>query len=63
MTQPTPARVPTRLCSDCDGFPVVVIDTGTLNDDGTRATLPVICQGCHGAGTIPLRRLVAGGRA
>jgi hypothetical protein len=63
MTQPTPARVRTRICGDCDGFPVVAIDTGTRNPDGGRRTLPVICQSCHGAGTVLMRRLVAGGRA
>ncbi|OEV31207.1 hypothetical protein AN219_06490 [Streptomyces nanshensis] len=50
MTQPTPARV--RRCPDCDGFPVVAIDTGTRHRDGTRATLRVACTGCDGTGTV-----------
>ncbi|MFC4495476.1 hypothetical protein ACFPA8_15195 [Streptomyces ovatisporus] len=52
MTQPTPARV--RRCPDCDGFPVVAIDTGTLHSDGTRATLRVTCSACDGTGTVAL---------
>ncbi|GGO56713.1 hypothetical protein GCM10012287_50920 [Streptomyces daqingensis] len=50
MTQPTPARV--RRCPDCDGFPVVAIDTGTRHADGTRATLRITCTGCDGTGTV-----------
>ncbi|MER6230201.1 hypothetical protein ACIQ64_02075 [Streptomyces sp. NPDC094473] len=49
MAQHTPA--PTRICPDCDGFPAVAIDTGTLHDDGTRATLMVTCRRCQGTGT------------
>lgn len=49
MAQHTPA--PTRICPDCDGFPAVAIDTGTLLDDGTRATLLITCRRCHGTGT------------
>ncbi|MGW6584818.1 hypothetical protein [Streptomyces globisporus] len=49
MAQHSPA--PTRICPDCDGFPAVAIDTGTLLDDGTRATLKVTCRRCHGTGT------------
>ncbi|MEU4964756.1 hypothetical protein [Streptomyces smyrnaeus] len=48
MTQPTPARV--RRCRDCDGFPVVAIDTGTRYPDGTRGTTAVTCRACEGAG-------------
>ncbi|MER7906698.1 DnaJ-class molecular chaperone [Streptomyces griseus] len=51
MAQHAPA--PTRICPDCDGFPAVAIDTGTLFDDGTRATLTVTCRPCHGTGTTP----------
>ncbi|MFF0066798.1 hypothetical protein ACFYRC_35850 [Streptomyces sp. NPDC005279] len=47
-----PAR--TRICSDCDGFPVVAIDTGSLLSDGTRATLNVICRRCRGTGMAPV---------
>ncbi|MET8402667.1 hypothetical protein [Streptomyces sp900116325] len=49
MTQHSPA--PTRICPDCDGFPAVAIDTGTLLEDGTRATLTVTCHGCRGTGS------------
>ncbi|WP_392841319.1 hypothetical protein [Streptomyces sp. LN500] len=49
MAQHTPAR--TRICPDCDGFPAVAIDTGTLLDDGTRATLLVTCRRCQGNGS------------
>ncbi|OEJ25819.1 hypothetical protein AR457_16515 [Streptomyces agglomeratus] len=48
MTRPTP--VPTRVCPDCDGFPLVAITTGTRLADGTRATLHVACRRCHGTG-------------
>lgn len=49
MTQPTPARA--RRCPDCDGFPVVHIDTGARHLDGARATLSVTCNACQGTGT------------
>ncbi|MEV0745822.1 hypothetical protein AB0I75_11505 [Streptomyces sp. NPDC050273] len=49
MPQHSPA--PPRLCPDCNGFPVVAIDTGTLLDNGTRATLLVACHLCHGTGS------------
>ncbi|WP_240138244.1 hypothetical protein [Streptomyces sp. MUM 178J] len=48
MAQHAPAR--TRTCPDCDGFPVVAIDTGALLADGTRATLNVTCRNCRGTG-------------
>ncbi|MEW2086914.1 hypothetical protein [Streptomyces sp. NPDC005283] len=48
MAQLRPVR--TRICSDCDGFPVVAIDTGSLLSDGTRATLNVVCRRCRGTG-------------
>ncbi|MEV5808715.1 hypothetical protein [Streptomyces parvulus] len=41
----------TRVCRDCDGFPVVAITTGTRHQDGTRATLRVTCTACKGTGT------------
>ncbi|THA25340.1 hypothetical protein E4198_11945 [Streptomyces sp. RKND-216] len=44
-----------RYCRHCDGFPAVAIDTGTLHSDGTRRTLRVVCRGCQGTGTVPLR--------
>ncbi|MFD5097875.1 hypothetical protein [Streptomyces albidochromogenes] len=49
MAQHTHAR--TRVCPDCDGFPLVAIDTGTRLPDGTRATLRVTCRRCKGTGT------------
>ena len=49
MAQHSPA--PTRICPDCDGFPAVAIDTGTLLEDGTRATLLVTCRRCRGTGS------------
>ncbi|MEU8351013.1 hypothetical protein [Streptomyces sp. NPDC048845] len=55
MPEPkTPPRR-NRDCRDCDGFPVVAIDTGHLHPDGTRATLRVVCRACQGTGTVPLR--------
>lgn len=49
MAQPAPAR--SRICRDCDNFPLVHIDTGTRHRDGTRHTVPVVCRACHGTGT------------
>lgn len=49
MAQHSPA--PTRICPACDGFPAVAIDTGTLLEDGTRATLLVTCRSCQGTGS------------
>ncbi|MFI6962188.1 hypothetical protein [Streptomyces sp. NPDC050255] len=49
MAQHSPA--PPRLCPDCNGFPVVAIDTGTLLDNGTRAILLVACHLCRGTGS------------
>lgn len=49
MAQHSPT--PTRICPDCDGFPAVAIDTGTLLEDGTRATLLVTCRRCRGTGS------------
>ncbi|MFD9241162.1 hypothetical protein ACFV0D_04350 [Streptomyces sp. NPDC059556] len=46
MPQTTPARV----CSHCDGFPVVHITTGTTQD-GQRRTLAAACPACKGTGT------------
>lgn len=48
-----------RLCCDCDGFPVVHIDSGTTQPDGTRRTLPVICRTCGGTGLTTIRPFVA----
>lgn len=52
MAQPAPAR--SRICRDCDNFPVVHIDAGTRHSDGTRRTLPVTCRTCDGTGTRAL---------
>ncbi|MEU9088643.1 hypothetical protein [Streptomyces sp. NPDC048428] len=49
MAQHSPA--PPRLCPDCNGFPVVAIDTGTLLDNGTRAILLVACHLCRVTGS------------
>ncbi|MFF9013131.1 hypothetical protein ACF09C_09225 [Streptomyces sp. NPDC014870] len=43
---PTP-----RVCSHCDGFPVVHITTGTATPQGNRHTLPATCPACKGTGT------------
>jgi DnaJ-class molecular chaperone len=43
-----------RLCRDCDGFPVVAIDTGQRHRDGSRVTLRAHCPACKGNGTTPL---------
>lgn len=42
-----------RICPDCDGFPVVAITTGTRHADGTRHVVPVVCPACHGSGHAP----------
>ncbi|MFE1267275.1 hypothetical protein [Streptomyces sp. NPDC058758] len=39
-----------RVCSHCDGFPVVHITTGTT-PDGQRRTLAATCPACKGTGT------------
>ncbi|MFF8275091.1 hypothetical protein ACF05T_03085 [Streptomyces lateritius] len=40
-----------RVCSHCDGFPVVHITTGTVTPNGRRRTLPATCPSCKGTGT------------
>ncbi|MFI6021052.1 hypothetical protein ACIBCP_25850 [Streptomyces sp. NPDC051287] len=61
MPRNTPAL--RRVCSDCDGFPVVAITTGTRNPDGTRTTLAINCRACHGTGTTtPAAALARAGR-
>ncbi|MFH8729572.1 hypothetical protein [Streptomyces termitum] len=47
MMPQTPAA---RVCSHCDGFPVVHITTGT-GPDGQRRTLAATCPVCKGTGT------------
>ncbi|MGW3403719.1 hypothetical protein [Streptomyces zhihengii] len=49
MTQPRTKRV----CSHCDGFPVVHITTGATTPAGTRRTLPATCPRCQGTGLHP----------
>ncbi|MEV6105178.1 hypothetical protein AB0M28_10760 [Streptomyces sp. NPDC051940] len=47
--QPPPGA---RICGNCDGFPVVAIDSGLRRSDGTRLTLKVVCHVCDGHGTL-----------
>lgn len=47
-----------RVCSNCDGFPVVAISTGTRNPDSTRRVIRANCPACRGTGTAPARRRV-----
>lgn len=42
------------LCRKCDGFPVVIVTTGTRDRDGSRATTRVTCQACQGTGRTAL---------
>ncbi|MEV6423361.1 hypothetical protein ACIQAD_09965 [Streptomyces sp. NPDC088551] len=60
MPQHTPAR--TRICPDCDGFPLVAITTGQRTPDGRRQTLTATCHPCNGSGHIPAAALVRVGR-
>ncbi|MEU6174577.1 hypothetical protein ABZ832_22020 [Streptantibioticus parmotrematis] len=59
---PVHAHARVRRCGGCDGFPVVAIDAGTLNPDGTRTTLTVTCPACRGTGAAPARPVVLAGR-
>lgn len=59
MPQRTPA---TRVCRDCDGFPIVAVTTGTRHTDGTRTTLRVTCPACQGTGRTLPAALVRAGR-
>lgn len=43
----------TPVCRDCDGFPVVAIDTGSRDVYGSRVTLRVDCPACRGTGHTP----------
>ncbi|MFE0413973.1 hypothetical protein [Streptomyces tendae] len=52
----------TRVCRDCDGFPVVAITTGTRHADGSRSTLRVTCPACDGTGHVPSAALARMGR-
>ncbi|MFD9071715.1 hypothetical protein [Streptomyces lasiicapitis] len=46
-----------RLCSYCDGFPVVAITIiGVRRRDGSRITLRVTCPACRGTGIRTARR-------
>ncbi|MCK8676398.1 hypothetical protein [Streptomyces lichenis] len=51
MAQHSLAR--SRVCGDCDGFPVVHITTGTATPDGQRRTVSATCPTCHGTGHRP----------
>nr|WP_031069912.1 hypothetical protein [Streptomyces sp. NRRL S-118] len=57
-----PQTPTTRVCSHCDGFPVVHITTGTTTPDGRRQTLPATCPVCKGTGhrTAPSALVRAG---
>ncbi|MFG2194455.1 hypothetical protein [Streptomyces sp. NPDC048639] len=55
---PQHPAVPAYVCRDCDGFPIVAIDTGFLHADGTRSILRVTCRTCDGTGSTPLRPLL-----
>ncbi|MFJ7969187.1 hypothetical protein [Streptomyces sp. NPDC096324] len=47
------------VCRDCDGFAGVAITTGARDRDGSRTTLRVTCQVCHGTGhALPRRALL-----
>ncbi|MFF5918621.1 hypothetical protein ACFY8C_09760 [Streptomyces flavochromogenes] len=46
-----PQSPTTRVCSHCDGFPVVHITTGTRTPNGQRRTLAAACPRCQGTGT------------
>ncbi|MEV7373609.1 hypothetical protein AB0O51_22390 [Streptomyces sp. NPDC090301] len=48
-----PQTPTTRVCSHCDGFPVVHITTG-ITPDGQRRTLAAACPACKGTGTRTL---------
>ncbi|MGW3372493.1 hypothetical protein [Streptomyces hydrogenans] len=45
-----PQTPPARVCSHCDGFPIVHITAGT-SSDGRRRTLAATCPACKGTGT------------
>ncbi|MFD9241767.1 hypothetical protein ACFV0D_07480 [Streptomyces sp. NPDC059556] len=59
MSQTTPAP---RVCSHCDGFPVVHITTGSLTPNGQRRTLAAACPACQGTGTRTTAALASTGR-
>jgi hypothetical protein len=42
-----------RICSNCDGFPIVAISIGPRTPDGTLPTLPAVCLHCSGTGLVP----------
>ncbi|MFF0429553.1 hypothetical protein ACFYUJ_34910 [Streptomyces sp. NPDC004520] len=55
-------QTPARVCSHCDGFPVVHITTGTLTPDGQRRTLAAACPACQGTDTRTAAALTSAGR-
>ncbi|MFD9595567.1 hypothetical protein ACFWA9_22870 [Kitasatospora sp. NPDC059973] len=48
---PQHSNAQTRICPDCSGHATVHIATGVRLRDGSRATIPVTCNACHGTGT------------
>ncbi|MFF5427036.1 MULTISPECIES: hypothetical protein [unclassified Streptomyces] len=52
----------TRVCSHCDGFPVVHVTTGTTAPDGRRRTLTATCPACRGLGHTVRTTLVRAGK-
>ena len=49
MTQHSPA--PTRICPNCDGFPAVAIDTGTLPRTAPAPPSWSPAAACRGTGS------------
>ncbi|MEU5918281.1 hypothetical protein [Streptomyces sp. NPDC047141] len=59
MMPQTPA---VRVCSHCDGFPIVHITTGSATPDGQRRTLAATCPACKGTGTRATAALARAGK-
>jgi hypothetical protein len=55
--QHTPAG--TRICPHCDNFPIVAVDTGLRQWDGSRLTVWAECPTCDGMGHLPLYHRLA----
>lgn len=51
----------TRVCSHCDGFPIVHVTTGTT-PDGRRRTLAATCPACRGLGHTVRTTLLRAGK-
>ncbi|GAA1402708.1 hypothetical protein GCM10009639_46420 [Kitasatospora putterlickiae] len=56
-------HAPARICPNCSGFAAVAIATGVRLRDGSRATVPVNCPTCHGAGIVTRPAAVATAKA